>query len=157
MTTRFNRLFRFGIPAFPVILLCLLAPQGALAVEPLNRDPSGVALKGYDPVAYFMEGKPVKGKKEHQHEWMGAKWYFSTAANRDLFAEAPERYAPQYGGYCAYAVSRGYTADISPDQWKIVEDKLYLNNGWLATKLWKRNIPENIRKADENWPKIVNP
>jgi YHS domain-containing protein len=128
----------------------------ALAVDPVNKTSAGAALKGYDPVAYFTEGKPVKGLSEFQHEWMGAKWYFLSAANRDLFIANPEKYAPRYGGYCAYAVSKGHTADISPSAWKIVDGKLYLNNGWVAEKLWKRNIPENIDKADRNWPKILS-
>jgi len=128
----------------------------AFAIDPVNKTSAGAALKGYDPVAYFTEGKPVKGLREFQHEWMGAKWYFLSAANRDLFIANPEKYAPRYGGYCAYAVSKGHTADISPSAWKIVDGRLYLNNGWVAEKLWKRNIPENIGNADRNWPKILS-
>ncbi len=127
-----------------------------LAIDPVNKTSASAALKGYDPVAYFTEGKPIKGLSEFQHQWMGAKWYFSSVANRESFTANPEKYAPQYGGYCAYAVSKGHTADISPSAWKIVDGKLYLNNGWVAEKLWKRNIPENIQKADRNWPKILS-
>ena len=133
-----------------------LTSGAALAIDPVNKTSTGVTLKGYDPVSYFKVDKPVKGLSEFQYEWMGVKWYFSSAANRDLFIASPEKYAPQYGGYCAYAVSKGHTADISPSAWKIVDGKLYLNNGWLAEKLWKRNILENIEKADKNWPKILN-
>ncbi len=144
-------------PACWLLLLVLLAllPVMALAIDPVNKTPAGVALKGYDPVAYFAEGKPVKGLSEFQHEWMGAKWFFSSGANRELFIANPMKYAPQYGGFCAYAVSKGRIADISPNSWKIVEDKLYLNNGWLADKLWKRNISENIDKGDRNWPQLL--
>ena len=137
--------------------ITLLLPFGiAFAVDSANKNSDGVAIKEFDPVAYFTEGKPIKGKKDFEYQWLGAKWYFSSAANRDRFIENPSQYAPQYGGYCAYAVSKGHTADISPKAWKIVNGKLYLNNGLVAANLWGSNIPENIKKADENWPKILN-
>jgi YHS domain-containing protein len=137
--------------------ITLLLPFGsAFAVDSINKNSDGVALKEFDPVAYFTEGQPTKGKKEFEYQWMGAKWYFSSAANRERFIENPRQYVPQYGGYCAYAVSKGHTADISPKAWKIVDGKLYLNNGWFAANLWGRNIPVNIEKADKNWPKILN-
>ena len=135
-------------------LATALMASPAWAIDPVNKTPDGSALKGYDPVAYFTEDKPVKGIAEFLYEWIGAKWYFSSAANRDLFIAAPEKYAPQYGGYCAYAVSKGHTADINPNVWKIVNGKLYLNNGYLAGKLWQRDIPGNIDKADKNWPRL---
>ena len=133
----------------------LFSIGNVFAIEPINRNSEGVALKGYDAVAYFAEGKPIMGKKEFEFQWMGVKWYFSSAANRTLFINHPESYAPQYGGYCAYAVSKGHTADISPKAWKIVDNKLYLNNGVLAESLWGRNIPDNIEKANKNWPLIL--
>ena len=112
--------------------ITLLLPFRAFAIDSINKTSDGVALKDFDPVAYFTEGQPIKGKKDFTYQWMGAKWYFSSAANRDRFIEKPRQYAPQYGGYCAYAVSKGHTADISPKAWKIVDGKLYLNNGWIA-------------------------
>ena len=112
------------------------------------------AIKGYDPVAYFTEGRPVKGSSEFEYEWMGADWRFATAANRDAFAAEPEKYAPQYGGYCAYAVSQNTTADIDPEAWKIVGDRLYLNLSKDVQKLWEQDVPGYIQKADVNWPKI---
>ena len=133
----------------------LVTGAQSFASDFVNKDRSGVALKGYDAVSYFTENKPVKGRSDLQYEWMGAKWLFATEANRDLFARDPVKYTPQYGGFCAYAVSRGHTADISPDVWKIVDGKLYLNKNWLAGKLWQRDIPGNINKADKNWPDIV--
>ena len=138
------------------LLLVPFSPAKAYTTDSINKNPAGVALKGYDPVAYFTEGKPVKGLNDFTYEWMGAEWHFSSAANRELFIASPEKYAPQYGGYCAYAVSRGHTADISPNYWKVVAGRLYLNNGWLAERLWKLSIPENIEKANQNWPKILN-
>ena len=126
------------------------------ASEFINKDSAGVALKGYDPISYFRENKPAKGRSELEYEWMGARWFFSTATNRDLFISDPTKYAPQYGGFCAYAVSKGHTADINPNIWKIVDGKLYLNKNWLAGKLWQGDIPGNIAKADKNWPEIVS-
>jgi len=127
----------------------------ARAIEPVNKTSDGVAIKGYDPVAYFIDGKPVKGSRESEHVWMGAKWYFSNAEHRDLFIKNPEKYAPKYGGYCAYAVSVGTTADIEPEQWNIVAGKLYLNLSKKIRDKWSKDIPGNIKKADENWPNIL--
>jgi YHS domain-containing protein len=115
---------------------------------------SGSAIEGYDPVAYFEEGKPVEGDSEHAYEWMDATWYFASAENRDLFAADPEKYAPQYGGYCAWAVSQGYTAKIDPQAWAVVDDKLYLNYSLDVQKQWQQDVPGNITKADANWPDI---
>jgi YHS domain-containing protein len=115
---------------------------------------SGSAIEGYDPVAYFEEGKPVEGDSDYTHEWMGATWYFASAANRDLFAADPEKYAPQYGGYCAWAVANGYTAKIDPQAWTVVDDRLYLNYSLDVQKQWQQDVPGNITKADANWPGI---
>ena len=114
----------------------------------------GVAIEGTDPVAYFDEGKPVAGSSDFEHEWMGATWWFASAENRDQFAADPEKYAPQYGGYCAWAVSQGYTAKIDPAAWKIVDGKLYLNYSKEVQTQWSADVPGNIAKGDANWPKI---
>lgn len=113
-----------------------------------------LAIHGYDPVAYFSEGRPVEGSADFTFEWMGANWRFANAANRDAFAAEPEKYAPQYGGYCAWAVSQGYTARIDPDAWRIVEGKLYLNYSRSVQRRWERDIPGHIAKAESNWPGI---
>lgn len=115
---------------------------------------TGTAIEGYDPVAYFAEGRPVEGDSAFAHDWMGATWYFASAENRDRFAADPERYAPQYGGYCAWAVAHGYTAKIDPAAWKIVEGRLYLNYSKEVQADWAQDIPGNITKSDANWPKI---
>ena len=115
---------------------------------------TGTAIEGVDPVAYFTEGKPVEGKSEFSHDWMDATWYFVSAENRDLFAADPDKYAPQYGGYCAWAVSQGYTAKIDPAAWEIVDDKLYLNYSKDVQAQWSQDIPGSIAKGDANWPKI---
>ncbi len=118
----------------------------------INKDQNGLALKGYDAVAYFDQGKAVTGKKDFEHSWMGATWRFSTVENRDLFAKNPEKYAPQFGGYCAYGVTGGYLAPTDPTAWKVVEGKLYLNYDSDIQKKWSEDIPGNIKKANEKWP-----
>ena len=100
-------------------------------------------------------GKPVEGSKAYSFEWNGATWRFASAAHRDLFAQAPEKYAPQYGGYCAWAVSQGYTADIDPEAWKIEDGRLFLNYSLEVQKKWAADLPGNVAKGDANWPKLL--
>jgi hypothetical protein len=119
-----------------------------------NVDASGLALKGHDPVAYFTEGKPVGGKPEYTATHDGATYRFSSAASRDAFLAAPSKYAPQYGGYCAFGMAAGYKAPIEPDAWTIVEGKLYLNYNRSVRSRWSADIPGFIRKADANWPSV---
>ena len=121
------RLRRIGSFSLVGLLASFALASAAAAVAPVNETLFGKAIDGYDPVAYFTDGKAVKGQSRFTHEWMGATWLFASAEHRDLLAADPERYAPQYGGYCAYAVSQGATADIDPSAWKIVDGKLYLN------------------------------
>jgi len=125
------------------------------AVPPVNVTEEGVAIKGYDPVAYFTRGEPAEGSAEFEYEWQGARWRFTSAEHMEIFKAEPEKYAPQYGGYCAYAVSRGTTADIDPYAWTIVNGKLYLNLNKGVRRVWEKDIPGNIRKADENWPAVL--
>ncbi|MBI1760978.1 MAG: YHS domain protein [Acidobacteria bacterium] len=142
--------FALAVAAFAVLPLGI----GLAVVDPVNKNVFGTALKGYDTVAYFKEGRAVKGKDEFRHDWMGAKWYFADTANRDEFVKNPEQYAPQYGGYCAWAVGHGYTANIDPEAWKIVAGKLYLNYDKNVQKMWEQDIPGWIEKANGNWPKL---
>jgi YHS domain-containing protein len=114
---------------------------------------NGVAIRGTDPVAYFQEGQPVAGRPEFAHEWSGVTWHFASAENRDRFADDPEAYTPQYGGYCAWAVAQGYTAETDPNAWKIVDGKLYLNFDRRIQQKWEKDIPGFITKANENWAK----
>lgn len=145
---------RILVAAVAVALAALL-PVAAQAAPRVNKSFfGGVALDGYDPVAYFTDGKPVAGRPEITREWNGATWRFASAEHRDLFTADPAKYAPQYGGYCAWAVSKGYTADIDPEAWRIVDGKLYLNYDREVQKLWEQDVPGNIRKADANWPRI---
>ena len=132
------------------------ALQAGAGGQPVNRARNGLAIDGYDPVAYFVESKPVKGLAEFEHEWNGARYRFASAANRDRFAQDPARYVPQYGGFCAFAVSRGYTAVIDPEAWSVVSGRLYLNYSKRVQRMWQEDVPGNIKKADENWPKLMD-
>ncbi len=112
----------------------------------------GLAIGGYDPVAYFSEGRPVPGDAAHELHWRGATWRFASAGNRARFEAEPERWAPQYGGFCAYGVAQGYTVKTEPDAWKVVEGKLYLNYDRAVQKRWEQDIPGYVEQADRNWP-----
>lgn len=139
-----------------LFLLGLLFSLPALAIDEINTTLLGnVAIKGYDPVAYFTQSSPVKGKSDFEYEWKGANWRFSSAENLDLFKADPEKYAPQYGGYCAYAVAKNTTASIDPTQFTIFDDKLYLNFNKSVNKRWLANRDNYIVDADNNWPKIL--
>lgn len=116
---------------------------------------SSLAVNGYDPVAYFAEGKPVEGSARFESRYKDATWRFASAANKAAFDADPAKYAPQYGGYCAWAVSQGYTAKGDPANWRIVDGRLYLNYNADVQQTWEKDIPGNIRKADGNWPKVI--
>lgn len=117
----------------------------------VDTDREGVALKGFDAVAYFAVDKAVAGDRRYEYAWNGAKWLFSNAENLEKFKQNPEVYAPQYGGYCSYAVSKGYTADGDPNAWKIVDGKLYLNYDLEVKQVWEKDQQENIKKSEEHW------
>ena len=113
-----------------------------------------IAVQGHDPVAYFTDGKPVKGSKDFSVTHNDATFRFASAANRDKFKKSPDAYAPQYGGYCAWAVSQGYHAKGDARFWKIVDGKLYLNYNSSVQKTWEGDVPGFISAANTNWPKI---
>ncbi len=114
----------------------------------------GIAIKGYDPVAYFTKGQAMKGSEEFAHKWLGETWHFANAKHRDLFTADSVKYAPQFGGYCADGVAYGQnTANIDPEAWRIIDGKLYLNyDKGSAAEL--EETPGQINKAKTNWPKI---
>ena len=114
------------------------------------------AVSGYDTVAYFTESKPVKGDSKYTTKYDGANWYFASQANLDMFKTNPEKYAPQYGGYCAWAMSQNSFASSDPSQWAIVNDKLYLNYNASVKAKWDVNPTLSISQADENWPQLIN-
>ena len=117
---------------------------------------NNIAIRGADPVAYFKQGQYVAGSAAHTYEWAGVTWQFASAENRDLFASDPAGYAPQYGGFCAWAVSQGYTAPVDPTAWKIVDGKLYLNFDARIQRRWQQDIAGNIASGDRNWPAVLN-
>lgn len=126
-----------------------------LAAQPEVFASGDVAINGYDPVAYFTENQPVKGDAAHNSSYNGTTWHFASAENKASFDADPAKYAPQFGGYCAYAVSRGYTAPTDPDAWSIKDGKLYLNYSLKVRDLWSQDIPGNISKGNANWPKVL--
>lgn len=115
----------------------------------------GIAINGYDPVAYFTQGKPVAGIAGIEAAWNGATWLFSSEANKALFVSEPEKYAPQYGGYCAYAVSKGYTAKTDPAAFTVRGGKLYLNYSAAVAQTWLGAVDANIASGDANWPGLT--
>ena len=134
------------------LLVMLFAATPSFAGEYFERD--GAAIGGYDPVAYFTDLKPVKGSPEFHTVSQGSTFYFASAAHRDAFVASPEKFAPQYGGYCAYGTAKGYKAAIDPAAFTIVGDKLYLNYNKAVRALWTLDIPGHIHQADQNWPEV---
>jgi YHS domain-containing protein len=137
------------------LLLSLFVYGNALAIEPIHTNLFGSAIDGYDPVAYFKDNKPVEGVNKHVYEWNGAKWYFKNAENKADFIAEPEKYAPQYGGYCAWAVVLGAAVETDPTAWHVEDGKLYLNYNADIKAKWSADIPGNIAKADVNWPTVL--
>ena len=144
MTARWKLLF--GVLALTVLTAC--ASSGVTTFA--NDDG---AIRGYDPVAYHTESRPVKGKANHTLVHNGATWHFASEENRALFQRDPERYAPAYGGFCAYGMSRGFAVSTDPDAWTIVDGTLYLNYSLGVRKTWLKNVRGNIERADANWLK----
>lgn len=134
-----------------IIVIIQSACTGIAGVARINVDSAGLAVKGYDTVAYFAGDSAVPGDPAFEYVWNGAKWIFATAKNLEKFKADPEAYAPQFGGYCSYAVSQGYTADGDPTQWKIVDGKLYLNYNQKAKEAWEKDQETLIQHGMTNW------
>jgi len=135
-----------------ILILFTVSAAPAFAGEYFEK--GGLAIDGYDPVAYFTEQKSVKGSPEFRVEFEGSTFQFASAAHRDVFAADPSKYAPQYGGYCAYGMARGYKAKIDPAAFTVVRNKLYLNYNETIRSRWLSDIPSYIQKADANWPEV---
>ncbi|MEO6315738.1 MAG: YHS domain-containing (seleno)protein [Chitinophagaceae bacterium] len=112
------------------------------------------AIHGYDPVAYFKESKAVKGDKKYSFTWNTATWYFANPENLEAFKATPEKFAPQYGGYCAYGLADGHKAPTDPEAWLIADGKLYLNYNKNVQAMWKKKQSAYIETADKNWPTL---
>ncbi len=136
------------------VAACVLLAGAAQAQHYVNVDEKGLALEGYDPVAYFTDNKPVKGKAEYSAEHQGAKYFFSSAEHKSMFEAEPDKYAPQFGGFCAYAVSKGYVAPINPVAFQIHDGHLLLQNSAYAMELFNKDEDGNYKAAVANWPKI---
>lgn len=151
MLTRRNLLA--GAAAVP---MASLLARPAQAMTPRIYAENGIAIDGSDTVAFFDGKGPVPGSPLHAVDWNGATWHFASAANAETFRSNPEAYAPQYGGWCAWAVSRNYTAATVPQAWSIVDGKLYLNFSRSVRARWSLNKSANIARADANWPTVLN-
>lgn len=134
--------------------LILIQACTTLKAETFTTDM--IAIRGYDPVAYHTESMPVPGNPEYSYEYNDAIWQFASEENKQLFRDDPDRYIPQYGGYCAYAMSKGFVASTDPYAWTIDDDKLYLNYSLSVRKTWLKDIPGYVTKADDNWQEKVS-
>ena len=153
MKFAYSKLFFIITFGFP-----FLGFQSHLEAKPdsINKTLTGLALKGYDVVSYFKFNQATEGSKKFQTRWKNAKWLFSSQINLELFLKNPNDYAPQFGGYCAYAVSQGNTANIDPKSFTIFKAKLYLNYNKKIQAKWEKNKENHIKQAEINWPQIVD-
>jgi len=136
------------------LILFLVFTQQAVSQNSSIYQTNGVAINGYDPVAYFLDNQAVPGLESHSLNWSGSRWLFSSQAHLDSFRLAPERFAPQYGGYCAYGLSENHKSPTKPDAWTIVGNKLYLNYNLKIKGYWSKDIPGRIKAADLNWTEL---
>ncbi|WP_245448815.1 YHS domain-containing (seleno)protein [Phyllobacterium sophorae] len=149
-----KRGFRLGV-AVGAAAFALSLVQPAIAEEFVNTGYFGnVAIKGYDPVAYFTQHQAMQGSAKYSHQWLGATWHFASAENRDLFAADPAKYAPQYGGYCADGVSFGtVTTNVDPKAWRIIEGKLYISYDPGAADGFEKN-PTKLTDSQKHWSDV---
>ncbi len=144
-------------PFFIFIVLSLFV-SGKLISQPSEiYTKNEEAISGYDPVAYFELNEPIKGNTTYKYQWKGVNWLFQSEIHLEKFKATPEAYAPQFGGYCAYAVANGYTAKSDPRAWKIVDGKLYLNYNKGVQKKWEKDQSTYIAKGETNWPAVLEP
>ena len=136
-------------------MLTVAPAVAATSAPPISAD-QNIAIRGYDPVAFFADGRPQEGSDEHTIVDAGAVWRFASAENLSRFRSDPARYAPQFGGYCAWAVSQHYLAPGDPKYWKIVDGKLYLNANARAKELWEADQAEAIKRGHRNWPAVLS-
>jgi hypothetical protein len=136
-------------------LITLMAFIGMISTVNAQKSavyaPDGIAVNGYDAVAFFTQAKPVKGSADNSFRWDGANWLFSSKADLESFKRSPEKYAPQYGGYCAYGAAQGHKASVQADTWSIVDNKLYFNYNLKVKELWSKNRGAFIDSANKNW------
>lgn len=150
------------IPTRRMILTAALAAPAVLmlttqarAAEPAVFQRRGRAIRGADPVAYFDQGRAIDGARDITQDWNGATWHFATTDNRDRFAATPDAFAPVFGGYCAWAASRGYLAATTPEAWSIFDGRLFLNANLRVRENWLAELPRIVAQGDANWPAIL--
>ena len=149
------------IPSHKLYVPCLLLVilfgniSWAFAAD-INKTNKGIAIEGYDPTAYFTENRPVKGIPAYSFKWAGATWYFANEQGRDLFAKNPEKYAPQFGGYCSNGLSDDHKIGADPQNWRIIDGKLYLFFSDYGRQQWSGNVKSLIEAADDTWQELKN-
>ena len=141
-------------PAIVALVALAASATGASArsAEIYTGTFSSLAVGGYDTVAYFAQRRPIVGKAEFSTEYKGATWRFASKENLDAFKANPIAYAPQFGGYCAWAIAHNYTASGDPNVWSVVQGKLYLNYDRDVQAQWSKDIPGYIAAGNKNWP-----
>jgi len=143
-----------SLSAFFLIAMLVIPAVAGNPQALINKGPDDVAILGYDTVAYFTEGRAVKGNPGYAFSWQDAKWHFVNAKHRDLFAANPERYAPQFGGHCAMALTRGEVKVIDPEAWIVSEGKLYLSFSKKGINMYRQNTAAYIKESEDNWAKL---
>jgi YHS domain-containing protein len=134
-----------------IICISLLIAVGSFAQNGTYSSTNGIAIKGYDPVAYFLQNSAMPGKDDFTYEWSGTKWKFASQANLDAFKTAPDKYAPQFGGFCAYGCSEKHKSPTDPNAWTIIDNKLYLNYNLKVKEIWLKDTASRIAAATEYW------
>ena len=156
METRIDRFH--ALSRLWLMLILIIMPALAIAKNnSINLNKDGIAIHGYDPVAYFVAGKAKPGKRSLAYQWLGANWLFSSALNRQAFIDNPQQYLPEFGGFCAYAASVGQLADIDPQAWSIVNGRLYLNFSLRVREIWRPRAEEFMGDAKLLWPTMGLP
>jgi hypothetical protein len=149
------KLKQFEMKIITIALIAIRLSTAAIAQDIEYYSPAGTAIKGYDPVAYFVQNKAVMGSDKYTVEWSGSLWKFISQSDLDSFKLAPEKYAPQYGGYCAYGASENHKAPTDPNAWTIVNNKLYLNYDSKVKEYWIKDTTARIKTADNLWPELI--
>lgn len=137
-----------------LLLLLFLITTAQAADQPVNKNWRSIAIKGYDPVAYFTMNKAVKGQSKYEFRWQNARWRFASEQHMKMFVDDPEKYAPRFGGYCAEGMAIGRKASINPQAWLIVEGELYLNYSVAVRDEMAQDPKDTIEKADRFWNKL---
>ena len=150
-----NRRTFLAVLALLALPQIAVGPSFAASPEIFTGLTPGIAVGGYDAVAYHTENMPVKGSPEFTTRWKNVEWRFASRENLEKFEADPDAYAPQFGGYCAYGVANGYAVKGEPEIWKIVDGKLYLNYDQRIQRSWEADIPGYIAEAKDKWPKVL--